>query len=191
MAKKNKYIIYILSVAVVTAATVFIYKRIKRTRQVELEKEESDTEVIEQTSGDMVEWIEENTSYAKTCGTEHFSQSEFDSHDGVKVPDEFKGNVQIVMNNLEVLRAYLNNKPINVNSGYRSPQHNAAVGGVMDSQHVYGKASDIHSDYYTPAEIKQAIENLISQGKMMEGGIGLYKSFVHYDIRGTKARWNG
>jgi len=24
---------------------------------------------------------------------------------------------------------------------------------------------------------------------MTEGGIGIYKGFVHYDIRGTKARW--
>jgi hypothetical protein len=26
---------------------------------------------------------------------------------------------------------------------------------------------------------------------MLQGGLGLYDSFVHYDIRGTKARWNG
>ena len=25
---------------------------------------------------------------------------------------------------------------------------------------------------------------------MKEGGVGLYNGFVHYDIRGTKARWD-
>jgi len=32
---------------------------------------------------------------------------------------------------------------------------------------------------------------LIRAGKMKEGGVGLYVSqgFVHYDIRGTRARW--
>ena len=30
-------------------------------------------------------------------------------------------------------------------------------------------------------------------GHMLQGGLGLYeeKGFVHYDIRKTKARWNG
>lgn len=34
-------------------------------------------------------------------------------------------------------------KPIHVNSGYRSPQLNKAVGGVKTSQHVKGQAVDI------------------------------------------------
>ena len=33
------------------------------------------------------------------------------------------------------------------------------------------------------------IEKLIKEGKMKQGGIGIYKGFIHYDIRGTKARW--
>ena len=27
-------------------------------------------------------------------------------------------------------------------------------------------------------------------GKMKQGGLGLYDTFVHYDVRGTKARWD-
>lgn len=34
-------------------------------------------------------------------------------------------------------------KPITVNSGYRSPELNRAVGGVSTSQHVKGEAADI------------------------------------------------
>ena len=36
-------------------------------------------------------------------------------------------------------------KPIIVNSGYRCPKHNAAVGGVANSQHTRGEAADITS----------------------------------------------
>lgn len=34
-------------------------------------------------------------------------------------------------------------KPIGVNSGYRSPELNRAVGGAKNSQHLRGEASDI------------------------------------------------
>lgn len=34
-------------------------------------------------------------------------------------------------------------KPITVNSGYRSPKLNAAIGGATNSQHVLGLAADI------------------------------------------------
>jgi len=34
-------------------------------------------------------------------------------------------------------------KPIVVNSGYRCPKHNLAVGGVKNSQHMAGEAADI------------------------------------------------
>lgn len=34
-------------------------------------------------------------------------------------------------------------KPIYVNSGYRSPELNKAVGGVANSQHIKGQAADI------------------------------------------------
>ena len=50
-----------------------------------------------------------------------------------------------VNNILEPLRDYLG-KPIIINSGYRSPSVNKAVGGVSNSQHLIGCAADIHLD---------------------------------------------
>ena len=38
----------------------------------------------------------------------------------------------------------MGDEPIIINSGYRSPQVNAAVGGVKDSNHLTGCAVDIH-----------------------------------------------
>ena len=33
------------------------------------------------------------------------------------------------------------------------------------------------------------IERLIREGKMEDGGMGRYSTFVHYDVRGSRARW--
>lgn len=71
-------------------------------------------------------------------------------------------------------------------SGVRCPKHNANVGGVSDSQHLYGKAADLHSGA-TPAQMKAAAEKVMGN----TGGIGLYKWGIHVDTRGTKSRWNG
>ena len=123
--------------------------------------------------------------------TANFSMAQFNSRDGVAVPNKYTGNVYKLMEQLEIIRAALGNKGIRINSGYRSPVHNASVGGVKNSEHTRGKAADIAMDEYTPKQIKDMIESLISQGKILQGGVGLYGTFVHYDIRGVKSRWNG
>lgn len=119
----------------------------------------------------------------------YFKLSDFDSNDGVKVPKQYYGNLQKLMTNLDVLREYLDT-PLFINSGYRSPSHNKKVGGVSNSMHLYAKAADMRALNKTPKQIKQAIETLISQGKMTKGGVGLYNTFVHYDVRGTNTRWS-
>ena len=45
---------------------------------------------------------------------------------------------------MEEGRWKMGDEPIIINSGYRSPQVNAAVGGVKDSNHLTGCAVDIH-----------------------------------------------
>ena len=42
----------------------------------------------------------------------------------------------------------------------------------------------------TPMEVYITLELLIEKGEILQGGLVMYNSFVHYDIRGTKARWN-
>jgi len=176
--KKNGY--YILGVGALLTISYFILKQIIKGNKVSSELEEGGTE--KQFN------ITSNTNYSENAKTEHFSLSEFNSNDGVEVPKEYRGNVQKLMEQLEALRTELGT-PIFINSGYRSPSHNKAVGGVSNSQHLYGKASDIRTLIHSPSQIKTAIEKLISEGKMIQGGVGLYPTFVHYDIRGVKARW--
>ena len=56
-------------------------------------------------------------------------------------------------------------------------------GGVKNSKHLVGKASDISVKGLTPLEVYNTIERLIKNGDMLQGGLGLYDTFVHYDIR--------
>lgn len=121
--------------------------------------------------------------------TKNFNLSEF-TKNGNDLPLELLDNMKLLTKNLQVLRDYLN-EPIHINSGYRSPEYNKKIGGVTNSQHMKGKASDITVGSLTPHQLYDVIESLISQGKMMQGGLGLYPSFVHYDVRGIRARWNG
>jgi uncharacterized protein YcbK (DUF882 family) len=120
--------------------------------------------------------------------TNNFSLEEFKCKDGGDIPNSALSNIVELARNLEILRSSIN-KPIAITSGYRSPKYNAKIGGVKNSQHVKGTASDIQIKGMTPKEVALVIEGLIESGKMKQGGIGVYPNFTHYDIRGVKARW--
>tara|TARA_B110000211_G_C13822478_1_gene439880 strand:+ start:73 stop:453 length:381 start_codon:yes stop_codon:yes gene_type:complete len=121
--------------------------------------------------------------------TKNFSKEEFDCNDGSEMPINIYHNMVKVANQLQTLRNFLN-KPIHINSAYRSEEYNASIGGVSNSQHIMGRAADIVVKGMTPIEVSEVIEDLIKKGDMLQGAIGIYSSFVHYDIRGTKARWD-
>lgn len=121
--------------------------------------------------------------------TENFNRKEFDCKDGTKVPDIYLPNLKKLCDQLEVLRAEIK-VPVSITgSGYRTPDHNKKVGGAKDSQHLTASAADINAKGLTPKQLHTKIKELIKSGKMQEGGLGLYKGFVHYDIRKNKARW--
>ena len=121
--------------------------------------------------------------------TKNFKLKEFECNDGSKMPLEVYENIIKLANQLQFLREYTG-RPITINSAYRSPEHNAKVGGSKTSQHLLGKAADITIQSLKPAEVYRIIEDLIDLGHMLQGGLGLYDTFVHYDIRKNKARWN-
>ena len=100
--------------------------------------------------------------------------------------------------------------PLIAISGYRSPAHNAEVGGAQASQHMLGKAADV-----TPADVDWAslrfhflgkpgfeeftermardqerirkldllVEHSLARELVAVGGVGLYPGWVHVDIR--------
>lgn len=118
----------------------------------------------------------------------HFSIAEFACHDGSRTPPEYYGNIRHLASQLEVLRDELGTS-IHVNSGYRSPTYNRSIDGASNSQHLTGSAADITAGGFSARQVADTIERLISAGRMEEGGLGRYASFVHYDVRGSRARW--
>ncbi len=122
--------------------------------------------------------------------TKNFKLNELEFHD--KIPPELIANAIELLQNLQVIRDHFQ-KPIIIISGYRSPARNEVVGGAKKSQHMEAKAADIKIAGISTEEIYNRIDKLMNQGKIKTGGLGFYPSqgFVHYDIRGVKARWQG
>lgn len=114
--------------------------------------------------------------------SKHFRVREFASKDGsdkVLIDDD-------LVTLLENIREAAGGKSITINSGYRSPEHNAAVGGVSNSQHVKGTATDIVVANTDPLTVGQIAEHLLGN----RGGIGVYQTFTHVDTRANKSRWD-
>ena len=122
--------------------------------------------------------------------TKNFKLSELEFSDSI--PAELVANAVDLLKNLQIIRDHFQ-KPIVIISGYRSAVRNAQVGGADKSQHLHAKAADIKIAGVPTEEIYSRIDKLIAQGKIKEGGLGKYldSNFVHYDIRGTRARWQG
>lgn len=78
-------------------------------------------------------------------------------------------------------------KAVTITSAYRTPGKNKAVGGTTYSQHLYGTAADIKVKGVTPKKVAAYVEKLMPN----KGGIGIYKTFTHVDVRAVKSRWNG
>lgn len=78
-------------------------------------------------------------------------------------------------------------QPVTITSAYRSASHNKKVGGSTFSQHLFGMAADIKVAGVSPREVAGYAETLLD-GK---GGIGIYSTFTHIDVRTTMSRWNG
>lgn len=74
---------------------------------------------------------------------------------------------------------------VTINSAYRNASYNRKVGGVSNSQHIYGTAADIVVRGVTPLEVAQYVETV----QPNNGGIGVYDSFTHVDVRASRARW--
>lgn len=78
--------------------------------------------------------------------------------------------------------------PLYVNSGWRSVQYNAKVGGAKSSTHLNGLAVDITWDGFIAKSNKT--EQFVALARK-EGfrGIGLYNTFIHLDI-GPEKQWD-
>lgn len=87
------------------------------------------------------------------------------------------------MDCLQRLRDLLN-RPLIVNSAYRSPEYNAKIGGAKGSQHKLAKAFDISMANQEPLVFERAARTVGFTG------FGFYRknNFMHIDI-GPKREW--
>lgn len=123
--------------------------------------------------------------------SENFGLHEFLAHDDPNKPDlvAMRYLAQLCEDVLEPLRAHLKS-PIIITSGFRSPSHNAKIGGAKNSLHTTGMAADI-----AVGQLDKQIPVAAFLSKIPEvGGIGLYeaKGIIHVDIRphvGPPATW--
>jgi hypothetical protein len=83
---------------------------------------------------------------------------------------------------LEDVRKVLD-KPIHINSAYRSPLANEAVGGKKTSQHCRGAAADIKIKGMTPDQVVRAI---IKSGLPYDQVIREFDSWTHVSISNGK-----
>jgi len=87
-------------------------------------------------------------------------------------------NLTRLANFLESVRA-LFNKPIRINSAYRSPAVNNLLGSKPTSQHCLGCAADIRIEGMTPDEIVKAI---VKSNIQYDQVIREFDSWVHISI---------
>lgn len=81
---------------------------------------------------------------------------------------------------LEQIRTLLGDKPIRINSGYRSPSLNRAIGGARSSAHLDGYAADfVCPAYSTPKQIAQALaRSSLSFDQVIQEGTWVHVSFA-------------
>jgi uncharacterized protein YcbK (DUF882 family) len=128
--------------------------------------------------------------------SEHFTVEEFDCHNGAKVQKrDYNGLEYLCKQFLEPLRKKFG--PVKINSGYRTRAYNASIGGASNSFHVYtehdgnDQAADVRCAKGNSNQWHALLAGIRRTKRNNKGGLGLYSSFVHIDIRDYKADWRG
>ena len=113
--------------------------------------------------------------------SKNFKVSEFKCNDGsdtVLISDKLVGLLQNIRDHFGAA--------VTINSAYRTESYNKKIGGATKSQHVNGTAADIVVKGATPLEVAQYVEHIMPDS----GGIGVYQSFTHVDVRANRSRWD-
>lgn len=119
--------------------------------------------------------------------SENFRVREFASHDGadqVIIDDALVTILQKIRNYFKL--------SVNINSGYRTPAHNKAIGGDPNSAHMAGKAADITVGRKGLAEDVRLVAMFAEAAGCVR--IGVYhlpndNSFVHIGSGSVRQFW--
>lgn len=88
----------------------------------------------------------------------------------------------------DTIETEMGEHPIAITNAYRNQAYNAAVGGKTSSQHLRFNAVDFQVKGLRPNIVFEKLQ-ILRDGNLFKGGIGLYSSFVHCDTRGHNAIW--
>jgi uncharacterized protein YcbK (DUF882 family) len=126
----------------------------------------------------MISW--KKGTYKKL--SQYFSTKEFEN----STDKEFFIDPELITK-LDKVRAEFG-ESITITSGYRSPVHNAKVGGAPTSTHCNGKGADIRPSVSSKEKLDKLY--LICETHFEAVGDGRKKGFIHVDTRtGKKRRW--
>ena len=103
-----------------------------------------------------------------------------------RMPDGIDENMEALVDNVLDPCRHAYGKPIGVNSGFRCPLKNKAVGGVAHSQHLLGEAADIrcHTDSTDNTDELLRLAQIIVQNGRFDQMI-LYPTFIHVSYKRT------
>jgi uncharacterized protein YcbK (DUF882 family) len=89
------------------------------------------------------------------------------------------------------------NRPMKVNSWFRTTAYNKLIGGEENSMHLKGRALDfaLPDEYFLFSKGRQALFIINCRNKWHEicggyGGFGIYDDFIHIDDREVKSDWD-
>tara|TARA_X000001382_G_scaffold107031_1_gene82588 strand:- start:19 stop:372 length:354 start_codon:yes stop_codon:yes gene_type:complete len=102
----------------------------------------------------------------------YFTYKEFDSPDLPNSGMNMDSNFILMLDNAREIAGI----PFEINSGYRTIEHNQKVGGKKDSSHLSGKAADI--------SVSDSVQRWIIINSLIKVGfnrIGVAKTFIHVD----------
>ena len=115
--------------------------------------------------------------------TEHFSLEELTATDHREFDntpnDSERANLQRLAEFLELVKVALGNKPVMVNSAFRSKAVNDAVGSKDTSQHRIGCAADLRIPGMTPDQVVRAI---IAAGLPYDQIIREFDAWTHISV---------
>lgn len=104
-----------------------------------------------------------------------------------KCPPEYEDNLDALLYSLNEFRdAY--GKPMIVTSGYRSPEHNALIGGAKNSSHLRCQAADFSDKDGKLKEFCLANLPLLQQCGLWMEHPSHTPGWVHLQIRPAKQR---
>ncbi|MBE7382893.1 MAG: DUF882 domain-containing protein [Leptolyngbya sp. SIO1E4] len=110
------------------------------------------------------------------------------THGGSRIPvsaDIVYGMIRIA-EVMEEIRTMFGSRPIQINSWYRDPTTNAAIGGASMSRHLSGDAVDFVIPGYHPYDVFARLDSWWGS----RGGLASSTVFTHIDARGYRARWD-